>query len=84
MACLRGEMVKTPGKAGPSWMVCPSAARSEWEEKVEKSIVFSIAITIAFIQNLLKLFPEYGTKIVPIEKYQPYYNFLGRQRQKCT
>lgn len=54
MACLHGEIVKTLGKAGPSWMACPPAPRSKWEEKVEKSIIFSILVAIAFIQNLVK------------------------------
>lgn len=54
MACLHGEMVKTPVKAGPSWMICPSAPRSEWEEKIEESIILSIMVVIAFIQNLVK------------------------------
>lgn len=53
MACLPGEMVMTPGKAGPSWMACLPALRSEWEEKVEESIIF-IVVAIAFIQNLVK------------------------------
>lgn len=54
MACLPGEMVKTPGKAGPSWMAYLPALRSEWKEKVEESMIFSIVVAIAFIQNLVK------------------------------
>lgn len=54
MACLHGEMLMTPRKAGPSWMACPPAPRSEWEKKVEESIIFSILVAIAFTQNLVK------------------------------
>lgn len=46
--------MKTLGKVGPSWMACPPAPRNEWEEKVEESIIFSIVVAVAFIQNLVK------------------------------